>query len=107
MITVISGVEASKQSQHYHRFEELCVKGFLACRPYAEDIIRCVILMLDSGLPCFKGMTTIKNLRDRFVLDKNERVAGDYMLGLIRTSHENMRTVLYDQFQYATNGIPY
>ena len=60
MITVISGPAASKQSQYYRRFEELCVKGFLACRPYAEEIIRCVILMLDSGLPCFKGMTTIK-----------------------------------------------
>jgi phosphatidylinositol 4-kinase len=107
MITVISGPDASKQSQHYKRFEELCVKGFLACRPYAEEIIRCVLLMLDSGLPCFKGMTTIKNLRDRFVLDKNERDAADYMLGLIKASHENMRTVLYDQFQYATNGIPY
>ena len=107
MITVISGPEASKHSQHYRRFEELCVKGFLACRPYAEEIVRCVQLMLDSGLPCFKGMTTIKNLRDRFVLDKNEREASDYMMGLIRASHENMRTVMYDQFQYATNGIPY
>ena len=107
MITVISGPEASKQSQYYHRFEELCVKGYLACRPYAEEIIRCVLPMLDSGLPCFKGMTTIRNLRDRFVLDKSEREASDYMLGLIRASHENMRTVLYDQFQYATNGIPY
>jgi phosphatidylinositol 4-kinase len=107
MITVISGPDASKQSEHYRRFEELCVKGFLACRLYAEDMIRCVFLMLDSGLPCFKGMTTIKNLRERFVLDKNEREAGDYMLSLIRASHENVRTVLYDQFQYATNGIPY
>jgi phosphatidylinositol 4-kinase A len=107
MITVISGPDASKQSQYYRRFEELCIKGFLASRLYAEEIIRCVILMLDSGLPCFKGMITIKNLRDRFVLDKSEREAGDYMLGLIRASHENMRTVLYDQFQYATNGIPY
>ena len=59
MITVISGPDASKQSQHYHRFEELCVKGFLASRPYAEEIIRCVILMLDSGLPCFKGKQVI------------------------------------------------
>jgi phosphatidylinositol 4-kinase A len=107
MVTVISGPEATKQSLHYRRFEELCVKGFLASRSYSDEIIRCVILMLDSGLPCFKGMTTIKNLRDRFVLDKNEREASEYMMGLIRASHENVRTVLYDQFQYATNGIPY
>lgn len=107
MITVISGPSARRESQYYRRFEELCIKGFLACRPYAEDIIRCVLLMLDSGLPCFKGMTTIKNLRDRFVLDKSEREASEYIMALIRASHENVRTVLYDQFQFATNGIPY
>jgi hypothetical protein len=40
------------------------------------------------GPPCFQGMTTIQTLRDKFVLDKSERDAADYMLGLIEASRK-------------------
>lgn len=39
----------SIDSQAYLRFEELCVKAFLAVRPYVDKLGHCVILMLDSG----------------------------------------------------------
>jgi phosphatidylinositol 4-kinase len=65
-----------------------------------------VALMLDSGLPCFKP-DTLKNFRDRFVLDKSEREAADYMRELVRKSYTSMSTKGYDHFQLITNGIPY
>ncbi|GAO50640.1 hypothetical protein G7K_4763-t1 [Saitoella complicata NRRL Y-17804] len=104
MILVMGG---SADSQPFRWFQELCVKAYLASRPYAEKIIQMVTLMLDSGLPCFKGATTINNLRDRFVLDRTERDASVWMMGLIDQAYENRRTVLYDKFQQITNGIPY
>lgn len=64
-------------------------------------------MMMDSGLPCFKGDITIKKLRERFQLDKSDRAAADYMLWCIRQSHENTRSGLYDRFQFYQNGIPY
>ncbi|KAI8923884.1 kinase-like domain-containing protein [Entophlyctis helioformis] len=91
----------------YKLFSELCVKAYLACRPYAEEIISMVSLMMDSGLPCFKGEVTIRKLRERFQLDKSERVAAEFMINCIRQSHENMRSGLYDRFQYLQNGIPF
>ena len=39
----------------YKEYSRLCVKAFLACRPYAEEIVEMVSLMSDSSLPCFKG----------------------------------------------------
>jgi phosphatidylinositol 4-kinase len=63
--------------------------------------------MLDSGLPCFKGKTTIRKLRQRFVLDKTEREAANHFRGLIRKSAESFYTKGYDEFQRLTNGIPY
>lgn len=36
-------------SQAYLRFEELCIKAFLAVRQYVDKLAHCVILMLDSG----------------------------------------------------------
>ncbi|KAE8147640.1 hypothetical protein BDV25DRAFT_159875 [Aspergillus avenaceus] len=93
-------------TQPYRWFESLVVKAFLASRPYSTKLSHIVSLMLDSGLPCFKP-DTLKNFRDRFVLDKSERDAAEYMRELVRKSYMSVSTKGYDQFQLLTNGIPY
>jgi phosphatidylinositol 4-kinase len=103
MIAVMGG---STQSQPFKWFEELCVKAFLAARQHAEKLSHLVIVMLDSGLPCFKP-ETIQHFRERFVLDKSEREAADFMRSLVRWSGKSHSTGVYDQFQLLTNGIPY
>lgn len=103
MIAVMGG---STQSQPFRWFEELCVKAFLAARQHAEKLSHLVIVMLDSGLPCFKP-ETIQHFKERFVLDKTEREAADFMRSLVRWSGKSHSTGVYDQFQLLTNGIPY
>ncbi|RJE23272.1 phosphatidylinositol 4-kinase [Aspergillus sclerotialis] len=93
-------------TQPYRWFESLVVKAFLASRAYSSKLSHIVALMLDSGLPCFKP-DTLKNFRDRFVLDKSEREAADHMRELVRKSYMSVSTKGYDQFQLLTNGIPY
>lgn len=93
-------------TQAYRWFESLVVKAFLASRPYSTKLAHIVSLMLDSGLPCFKP-ETLKNFRERFVLDKNEREAAEFMRDLTRKSYMSVSTKGYDQFQLMTNGIPY
>lgn len=96
MVQVMGG---DINSDLYQEYSRLCVKAFLACRPYAEEIVEMVALMADSSLPCFKGFfhilylgeSTIRKLRDRFQLDKTDRAAASYMISLIRASHENTR----------------
>ena len=60
----------------------------------------------DSGLPCFKPETML-HFRQRFVLEKNERDAAEFMKGLVQKSYGALSTKGYDQFQLLTNGIPY
>ncbi|KAF2156780.1 phosphatidylinositol 3 [Myriangium duriaei CBS 260.36] len=103
MVAVMGG---SPQSAPYLRFEELCVKAFLAARPYTDKLASLVTPMLESGLPCFKP-ETIKHFRERFVLDKTERDAAEFMRMLVRRSESSFSTKGYDQFQLLTNGIPY
>ncbi|KAF3481744.1 uncharacterized protein GIQ15_04503 [Arthroderma uncinatum] len=93
-------------SQSYRWFESLVVKAFLASRPYTTKLSHIVTLMLDSGLPCFTP-NTLTNFRDRFVLEKSEQEAAQYMRELIRKSYASMSTKGYDQFQLLTNNIPY
>jgi phosphatidylinositol 4-kinase len=103
MVAVMGG---STEHQSYKWFEELCVKAFLASRQYVEKLSQLVLLMMDSGLPCFKP-ETILHFRERFVLEKSEREAANFMRGLVKRSYSSYSTGVYDQFQLLTNGIPY
>ncbi|KAI8063818.1 hypothetical protein BC940DRAFT_327279 [Gongronella butleri] len=100
MVQIMGG---DAQHQAFRQFSELVVKAYLAARPHAEQIMQLVTLMLESGLPCFKG-DTIRRMRARFQTDKIERVAAAFMQQRIKDSYENQRTVMYDYFQKVTNG---
>lgn len=104
MVKVMGG---SNSTESFKMFEELFIEGFLAVRPFAELIIGNVKPMLDSGLPCFKGEKTIKNLRNRFFLNKDDKECIGMLKGLVKKSYESIFTVGYDKFQKMTNGIPY
>ena len=105
MLAVMGGTDAST-SQAYRWFEELTVKAFLCSRQYCAKLLHLVSLMLDSGLPCFKP-ETMRNMKNRFVLEKSEKEAAEFMLGCIKRSAANFSTKVYDEFQLLTNGIPY
>ena len=103
MVAVMGG---STSSQPFRAFEELCIKAFLASRQYVEQLAHIVLTMLDSGLPCFKP-TTMKHFRERFVLEKSDAEAADFVRNLIHVSERSYSTGVYDYFQLLTNGIPY
>ena len=103
MVAVMGG---STNSQSFRWFEELCIKAFLASRPYTEQLSHMIRLMMDSGLPCFKP-ETIEHFKERMVLDKSEREAAEFVQKLVRASHNSYSTKGYDGFQLLTNGIPY
>ena len=95
MVVLMGG----RYSQGYQKFQPLAVRAFLAIRPYAERIIDTIQLILDSGVPSFKGESTIWRLRDSFSLNMNIRQAAEFMMGIIRNAHENVRSTVYDKFQ--------
>ena len=95
MVVLIGG----RNSEGYHLFIQLTVKSFLAICPFADQIVETVQLMLGTGLSSFKGEQTIQRLRDRFVPGMTERQAAEWMMGVIRNAHENVRSTVYDEFQ--------
>ena len=76
------------------------------CRPHYHTIITLVSLMLDTGLPCFRGQT-IKQLRDRFQPMATEHDAADYMKRIIKECFLSWRAKSYDWIQFYQQNIPY
>jgi phosphatidylinositol 4-kinase len=103
MVMIMGG---SLDAPHYKLFEELCIRSFLAIRPYREAIVSLVSLMLDTGLPCFRG-NTIKQLRARFSPNSTEKDAASYMQKIVRDCYMSWRGKTYDMIQYMQNQIPY
>ncbi|XP_022744910.1 phosphatidylinositol 4-kinase alpha 1-like isoform X2 [Durio zibethinus] len=93
------------KSETWDNFVSLCVKGYLAARRYMNGIINTVLLMLDSGLPCFSRGDPIGNLRKRFHPEMSEREAANFMRNVCIDAYNKWTTAGYDLIQYLQQGI--
>lgn len=68
-------VMGGTQSKYFQCFKKLMIKGFLALREHADEIISFVEMTIISGLhlPCFQGSDRVlEQLRDRFRLELSQ-----------------------------------
>ncbi|CAL5377227.1 unnamed protein product [Camellia sinensis] len=93
------------KSDTWNQFVSLCVKGYLAARRYMDGIINTVLMMIDSGLPCFSRGDPIGNLRKRFHPEMSEREAANFMIRTCTDAYNKWTTAGYDLIQYLQQGI--
>lgn len=105
MVEVMDGPD----SRLFRVFRMLCYRAFIALRRHCMEIIL-LVEMLKKGnedLPCFRGRPddAIRELRQRFRLDLNDRACLEYVNALVDESLENWRTNWYDRYQRYCVGV--
>ena len=77
------------------------LKGFMALREHAEEIISFVEMSIVSGidLQCFQGQDKVLDeLRDRFKLDMTQSQCREHIHKIIEEACDSWRTRWYDKF---------
>ncbi|KAK6434139.1 Phosphatidylinositol 4-kinase pik1alpha (PI4-kinase)(PtdIns-4-kinase) [Oleoguttula sp. CCFEE 5521] len=103
-VELLGGIDSTA----FLRFKDLLKDAFQALRRDAERIVMLVELMgKESRMACFgSGLpSVVAALRGRFVLEKSEDQAKEFVDNLIEKSVGSYFTRLYDTFQYRTQGI--
>jgi len=104
-LQLLGGVEGAA----FARFKESMKVAFQALRREAERILMLVELMgRGTSMAAFSvgGVTgVVAALRQRFVLEKSEAEAREWVEELVGKSLGSYYTRLYDVFQYRTQGI--
>eukprot|EP00897_Mesotaenium_endlicherianum_P010276 jgi/Mesen1/9277/ME000060S08706 len=104
-MTQILDTPGQMRSESWYEFVSLCVKGYLAARQHMDGIVSTVLLMKDSGLPCFGRGDPIGNLRKRFHPELTEREAANFMIRTCTEAYNKWTTSGYDLIQYLQQGI--
>ncbi|CAB0004916.1 unnamed protein product [Nesidiocoris tenuis] len=100
-------IMGGSESDMFKYFKILMLQGLVAARKHMDKIIGIVeIMRLGSQLPCFKsGAATVQGLKNRFHLNKTEEQLQLLVGNLVESSIHSLSTMIYDGFQYYTNGI--
>mmetsp|Transcript_21130 Transcript_21130/g.58632 ORF Transcript_21130/g.58632 Transcript_21130/m.58632 type:complete len:765 (+) Transcript_21130:339-2633(+) len=96
---------AQRNSPAFKMFEKLCIQGYLAARTNVDAIMASVSLMVESGLPCFGRGEPIKNLYNRFHMEKTDHQATEFMRATIADAYDKWTTRFYDVIQWYQQGI--
>lgn len=97
------------KSHAFRAFRELCARTFLCLRRHCYEITLLVEMLMvgNEDLNCFRGrpQDAVRELRERFRLDLNDRACHEYVNALVDESIENWRTRWYDRYQRFCVGV--
>ncbi|XP_044533791.1 phosphatidylinositol 4,5-bisphosphate 3-kinase catalytic subunit gamma isoform [Gracilinanus agilis] len=101
----VMGTSGKKSSQHFQKFQDICVKAYLALRQHTNLLIILFSMMLMTGMPQLTSKEDIEYIRDALTVGKNEEDAKKYFLDQIEVCRDKGWTVQFNWFLHLVLGI--
>ncbi|XP_019343000.2 phosphatidylinositol 4,5-bisphosphate 3-kinase catalytic subunit gamma isoform isoform X3 [Alligator mississippiensis] len=101
----VMGTSGKKTSQHFHKFQDVCVKAYLALRHHTNLLIILFSMMLMTGMPQLTSKEDIEYIRDALTVGKSEEDAKKYFLDQIEVCRDKGWTVQFNWFLHLVLGI--
>ncbi|XP_053572545.1 phosphatidylinositol 4,5-bisphosphate 3-kinase catalytic subunit gamma isoform isoform X2 [Bombina bombina] len=101
----VMGTSGKKTSQYFHKFQEVCVKAYLALRQHKNLMIILFSMMLMTGMPQLTSKEDIDYIRESLTVGKNEDSAKKHFLDQIEVCRDKGWTVQFNWFLHLVLGI--
>ncbi|KAM4677920.1 phosphatidylinositol 4,5-bisphosphate 3-kinase catalytic subunit gamma isoform 1-T1 [Discoglossus pictus] len=101
----VMGTSGKKTSQYFHKFQEVCVKAYLALRHHKNLMIILFSMMLMTGMPQLTSKEDIEYIRDSLTVGKSEESAKKHFLDQIEVCRDKGWTVQFNWFLHLVLGI--
>ena len=105
MVDVMGG----KESPHYDLYKKLCADAYVVAASHSDQLCTLVEMMSEqSAFPCFSyNGNAAAEFRSRLCkMEGKTRFEVDkFIESLVKSSYGHSGTMMYDDFQVATNGI--
>ncbi|OXB60545.1 hypothetical protein ASZ78_007448 [Callipepla squamata] len=101
----VMGTSGKKTSLHFHKFQDVCVKAYLALRHHTNLLIILFSMMLMTGMPQLTSKEDIEYIRDALTVGKSEEDAKKHFLDQIEVCRDKGWTVQFNWFLHLVLGI--
>uniref|UniRef100_A0AAY4DS11 Phosphatidylinositol 4,5-bisphosphate 3-kinase catalytic subunit gamma isoform n=1 Tax=Denticeps clupeoides TaxID=299321 RepID=A0AAY4DS11_9TELE len=101
----VMGTSGKKSSPHFLKFQEVCVKAYLALRQHTNLLIILFSMMLMTGMPQLTSKEDIEYIREALTVGRPEDDAQRHFLDQIEICRDKGWTVQFNWFLHLVLGI--
>uniref|UniRef100_A0A8C5BYM5 phosphatidylinositol-4,5-bisphosphate 3-kinase n=1 Tax=Gadus morhua TaxID=8049 RepID=A0A8C5BYM5_GADMO len=101
----VMGTAGKKSSPHFQKFQDVCVKAYLALRHHTNQLIILFSMMLMTGMPQLTSKEDIDYIREALTVGRSEEEAERHLLEQIEICREKGWMVQINWFVHLVLGI--
>ncbi|XP_062886999.1 phosphatidylinositol 4,5-bisphosphate 3-kinase catalytic subunit gamma isoform isoform X2 [Mobula hypostoma] len=101
----VMGTSGKKTSGHFQKFQDICVKAYLALRHHTNLLIILFSMMMMTGMPQLTSKEDIEYIQETLTVGKNEEEAMKHFLDQIEICRDKGWTVQFNWFLHLVLGI--
>uniref|UniRef100_A0A3Q2P3R0 Phosphatidylinositol-4,5-bisphosphate 3-kinase, catalytic subunit gamma n=1 Tax=Fundulus heteroclitus TaxID=8078 RepID=A0A3Q2P3R0_FUNHE len=101
----VMGTSGKKISPHFQKFQDVCVKAYLALRHHTNLLIILFSMMLMTGMPQLTSKEDIEYIREALTVGRSEDEAQRHLLDQIEICREKGWMVQINWFVHLVLGI--